>query len=603
MSVIDWFENTYLRFSRPHSAETPNLLENSVELTDTDIWAQVDRICNGLEFASSARITRFLRFITEETVSGRGDRLKAFTIGIAVFERPESFDAQTDPIVRIEAGRLRRMLEHYYLTQGKADPVVITVPKGAYTPCFAWRDAKGEPEAPSVRPSLDKSPPRVAARRWGGVLIAGVLLVAACVTWAARSLTQRGEDVATPTVLVLPFVASGKGDLSEGLAAGISDALIDQLATFNGLRVLGRETSRWAQSNLDLTRIRSEMGVRYLVEGNVRQVDDMVSIVARLIDAKTGSVIWLSRSDSEQATDVGRLQVEVGKELATKIGQPYGVIYRNDSGQLGGRVPLNWTGYRCTLQYYNYRIALSRESHAAARNCLEQLVSTVPDFATGWGMLSMLYLDEVRGGYPSGPGRTGLQGALEAGRRAVEADPDDVRALQALSLALYFASQPDDGRAMGEKALSINPNDPELLSELGVRIAQAGDPARGRELLTKALAVNPGNAGYYMGNLALVSFLEGQIEQAVKEIEASNLSRYSGYYIVAAMVYADAGRLDEARRAGKVVMNTRPGFVSQFDAEMRKRNLSRAAVERMRKALLLAGVPIATPATESMLER
>ena len=66
------------------------------------------------------------------------------------------------------------------------------------------------------------------------------------------------------------------------------------------------------------------------------------------------------------------------------------------------------------------------------------------------------------------PGRAGLQGALEAGRRAVEADPDDVRALQALSLALYFAGHPDEGRATGEKALAINPNDPELLGELGL---------------------------------------------------------------------------------------------------------------------------------------
>lgn len=596
MSVIDWFESASTRLTRPRKLSETLAPDSPTEPRHCDIWAQIEKVCSGPEFANSARLTRFLRFITEETLAGRGDRLKAYTIALAVFERRDTFDSQTDPIVRIEAGRLRRMLEHYYLTQGKDDPVVVTVPKGGYTPRFAWHGAGRRPDCPSDGgPTAEATSPSV-TKRWGGLLIAGILLVAVCATWLARRLTLPDDGVATPTVLVLPFVASGKDSLSEELAAGVSDALIDQLAAFSGLRVMGRETSRWAQGHLNLDRIRADLGVRYLVEGNVRQVDGQVNIVARLVDAKTGSIIWLRQLDSQQAADVARLQVDVARELATKIGQPYGIIFQNDSGQFGGRLPLDWAGYRCTLRYYTYRVELSRDSHAEARACLEQLVSRVPNFATGWGMLSMLYLDEDRGGYPSTSGRKGLAGALEAGRKAGEADPDDVRALQALSLALYFDSQPDEGRAVGEKALAINPNDPELLSELGARIAQAGDPAKGRELIAKAMALNPGNAGYYMGNLALISFIEGRTDQAVKDIEASNLSRYSGYHIVATIVYAEAGRLDDARREGEVVMKKRPGFVSDFEAEMRKRNFSPAVAERVRKALLLAGLPVTAPA-------
>jgi adenylate cyclase len=601
MSVIDWFETASIRLSRPEPAAQPEARDEAAEPCEGAIWAQIERICSGPEFAPSARLTRFLRFITEETLAGRGDRLKAYTIALGVFERRESFDSQADPIVRIEAGRLRRMLEHYYLTQGRDDPVQVTVPKGGYTPHFTWRAPEASAPSTAASVPVTSAVPRPRAKRLGAAFVAGALVLAATGGWVARWLTSPPAEVAVPTVVVLPFSADAKDSASQALASGVSDELIDRLAAFGELRVMGRETSRWAQREFDLDRLRSQFGVRYLVEGSVRLNGDRISVVARLVDTKSGAVIWLDHFDDRPVSDASNLQIEVAQTLASKIGQPYGIIFRHDTGQFAGRGTLDWAGYRCTLQYYNYRIELSRESHAAARDCLEQLVSRIPTFATGWGMLSMIYLDEDRGGYPSGPGQKGLQGALDAGRKAVAADPDDVRALQALSLALYFAGRPDEGLAAGEKALAINPNDPELLSELGARIAQAGDPARGRDLLMKAMTLNPGNSGYYMGNLALISFTEGRTEQAVNEIEASNLSRYSGYHIVAALVYAQAGRLDDARREGEVVMRTRPGFASHFDAEMRKRNFAPAAVERIRNALTLAGVPVPT-ARASMLE-
>ena len=77
----------------------------------------------------------------EQTLAGHADRLKGYTIATAVFERDASFDAQADPVVRTEAGRLRRALERYYLVAGQADPVLIEVPKGGYVPIFSRRAA------------------------------------------------------------------------------------------------------------------------------------------------------------------------------------------------------------------------------------------------------------------------------------------------------------------------------------------------------------------------------------------------------------------------------------------------------------------------------
>ena len=91
------------------------------------------------EFGASDRKKRFLQYIVQEALAGHADRIKAYTIAVDIFGRDPSFDPASDPVVRIEAGRLRRCLEHYYLTKGSADEVQITIPKGGYVPQFTLR--------------------------------------------------------------------------------------------------------------------------------------------------------------------------------------------------------------------------------------------------------------------------------------------------------------------------------------------------------------------------------------------------------------------------------------------------------------------------------
>lgn len=102
-----------------------------MDIGEDAIREQLDRICASREFHATERMHAMLRFCFEETLAGRSDQLKGYTIATQVFGRDEDFDAAQDPIVRIQAGRLRRALERYYLVTGGADPVVIDIPKGA----------------------------------------------------------------------------------------------------------------------------------------------------------------------------------------------------------------------------------------------------------------------------------------------------------------------------------------------------------------------------------------------------------------------------------------------------------------------------------------
>src|SRR4029078_11803140 len=103
------------------------------------VRAQLNRIQASPDFDVPDRAHKFLGYVIDETLGDRAERIKAYSIALEVFGRDASFDAQADPVVRIEAGRVRRALERYYLTAGKTDPVLITIPKGGYVPHFEQR--------------------------------------------------------------------------------------------------------------------------------------------------------------------------------------------------------------------------------------------------------------------------------------------------------------------------------------------------------------------------------------------------------------------------------------------------------------------------------
>ena len=112
------------------------------EFAADEVRRQLQRILASREFVASERNRRFLRHIVECTL--RGETARGYQIGTLVFGRPKTFNPTGDPIVRIEAGKLRRDLETYYLKSGKQDPIRITVPRGGYRTAFTRNEA---PEA------------------------------------------------------------------------------------------------------------------------------------------------------------------------------------------------------------------------------------------------------------------------------------------------------------------------------------------------------------------------------------------------------------------------------------------------------------------------
>src|SRR6186713_2813548 len=154
---------------------------------------ELERVLQSDVFRGTGRSSKLLRFLVEETVNGRAERLKDYTLGAEVLGRGDAFDPRTDPIARVEASRLRSRLELYYATEGAADSVVIALPKGGYVPRFEYRSPTARPTAPDIRHRGS----------WIALALAALIVVAGAVLWwqSTAAGPQPGEmrlEMTTP---------------------------------------------------------------------------------------------------------------------------------------------------------------------------------------------------------------------------------------------------------------------------------------------------------------------------------------------------------------------------------------------------------------------
>jgi PAS domain S-box-containing protein len=135
---------------RSSSTERSRLTKAATRLPHTDcknnegpsraeIHLALEQIIHSDLFQTSPQMCAFLKFIVEAKLRGESERIKGYTIAVSALGRPDNFDPQADPIVRVEAGRLRRALARYYAGAGANDSILIDIPRGGYVPQFHYR--------------------------------------------------------------------------------------------------------------------------------------------------------------------------------------------------------------------------------------------------------------------------------------------------------------------------------------------------------------------------------------------------------------------------------------------------------------------------------
>ena len=405
----------------------------------------------------------------------------------------------------------------------------------------------------------------------------------------------------SPILLVMPFANLGQGNEAALYAAGVTEEILTKLSRFKDLAVQEVKPAPNLPATADLRSIAPGPSASYLVTGSLRLSGPQIRVTSRLVDNRAGTVLWARTYEENLGVkELFAIQEDIAQQVVTAIAQPYGLVFRSELQRTADQPPNDLEAYACTLRFYVYQASPSRESHAMVRQCLESAVAHFPGYATAWAMLSLVALDEDRFAFNVRPGVPGpIDRALRAARRAVDLDADNARGLQALMMALFFRGEVDEAERVGELALAANPQDSELLGEFGLRVAMAGQWQRGREFVERALARDPAYSGYCHAVLALIAYMQHDGDRAEAEIRQANLIKFSLYHAIAAVIYANRGRMAEARWEAAQFAELHPSFVANLDLELRKRNLRPEDRARLIQDLLKAGVPAPVEASTS----
>lgn len=461
------------------------------DVSEQEVLAQLEKVLASAAFTNSERLRRFLRFAVQAAAQGRTAQLKEYAVALAVFDKRDSFDPRYDPIVRVEAGRLRTRLKHYYESEGRQDTLVIDLPKGSYVPRFA----------PQKSPSVGAAPP-------------------------SYSLTS---------IAVLPFADHSPNRDQEYFCDGMTEELINALTKLRGLHVSAWTSAlRLRGKTHDILKISEQLKVGAVVAGSVRKAGDRLRITVQLIGTADGCYLWSEIYDRE-LKDVFLIQEEISRAIVTKLKVQIAGVQNN---RLIRRYTDNFDAYNLYLKgryHWNQR---SERSLKKGIEYFEQAIALDPQYAPAYSGLADSY--SLLGNYGVLPAKNVKAKALSAAHKAVEIDPTLAEAHTALGhVKATYCWDWNGAREEYHTAISLNSAYATVhhwhaityLAPLGMLDAALVEMQKAEELDPVSVSIKR--------DLAVIFYYDGRCEEAVEHcLGAIELDRnFHGAYWALGLAY------------------------------------------------------------------
>ncbi len=519
----------------------------------TDVRAQLQRIVTASDFEASDRNRRFLSFVVDKSLSGDAAHIKAYTIATSVFGRGQDFDPQIDSIVRIEAGRLRRALENYYLRSGADDPIEISIPKGSYCPKFVPRAADDRKDSPlRVDPPVSRGT-------------------------AARSGRR---------IFVAPFEEEEGTEVRPNFTHGLMRQIIVGLTRFTDLFVFGPNTTFGTGPYVDRVRPRADLEADFILTGGTSLSSTQFSIEVMLIDAIDGQCLWGETFNRQlEPGEILRLRDEVANSVVRTLAQPYGIL-SSKALDVDGDHPERMSSYDCVARFHTYWRTYDREMFEPVRVGLEQAIATDPGYAEAFACLSQIYTNAARFGEDvSHATKDPLKRARDLALRAIELTPGSSRGHHALGLAFWFSGNLSGSLEALEKGLALNPNDSEIMADLGLRRTMRMDWDRGVPLLEESYARNPAQPSPHRVGLVLNHLAHDRDEAAFDEARRIDAPQVVYGHLLTAVAAARLGRSQEANASIASILAIDADYFDRIVEDLQSRNLHSDLIEIIVAAL------------------
>ena len=494
--------------------------------SDEVIFQQLERICSSNELRTKKRICQLLRYLVKESIAGRSDQLKGYTIGLEVFSRDKDFNPELDPIVRIQAGRLRRSLDNYYLNEGKNDSIRFSIPKGNYIPTFLPQ------EASQLQSIEQQEKPE------------------------ERSFTSSTN----PSIAVLPFINLTGNPEREFFVQGFAEELSIELTRYEDFHVIGYRIPSGHKHDIynDKKEIQ-RLGAHFVIDGSVRKDEHQVKISIKLIDTYTCEHLWAEQFKLDLTpANLIAIQEEIARESVTTIASEYGIIFQKLSKESRKKAPKELNTYEAMLAFYYYNSVLSSESFLNALTSLQLAIEREPDCVPALAMLADLYFSCYTLDLP------GIENPLEKGaeliKKAIDLDPGN-QLTQIIYAYLHFlrGDKPSFINTI-ENAIQLNPSSIFRLGAIGFLLCLYGEWERGKSFLDDVMNLNPTFPNWYYGPLTCYYYRTKDYKLANEEALKFNMENNFWGPMLRAACLGQLKRKDESTQDLNDLLNLRPDF-------------------------------------------
>lgn len=458
-------------------------MEISEVFSYEDIETELNRVLAFSLFKNSPTLSLFLEYVVNETLQDRSKNIKEYNIAVNVLKRPATFNCNDDAIVRIHAGRLRRALNLYYVTEGKTNQFHIEIPKGSYVPHFKQQLQSENKDS-----------------------FSSTLII---------------PETTNPTVAIFPFKCLSEKEEEKVFSLLLAEEFSAELSRFKDISVIGYYSAEMtAKIQKNILEAGKLLKADYIVTGSVQFIGEKVRIRVNLLIASTGEVMMTKALNKEITSGMFEIQDEIIQSFTGAIGGYYGRLFHEMESASPLKASANTKIREGIYSYYKYQRSFSIANFKMALATLEETVKVHTDSPVALAMLGELYLDGIVLAIDTvaDPFTAGYKCSAEA----LKIDPLCQHAWQTLTWVYLFKKDRDSCLRSAFQCIEINPNSTVMTCSVGFVLVCAGHFEEGFQLMQKGIRLNPDYPWFVNGGMCFYFIYKKEYATALYWAEKMN---------------------------------------------------------------------------------
>lgn len=479
--------------------------------------AELERILHSRCFRSRKSLKRLLSYVVKQATLDKAPELSQYQIAVAALGKCTDFDATTDPLVRIQIGRLRKQLDDYYATEGRYNPVRITLPKGSYQPALLLQNIYPPTLLEAYVPSLSKGP---------------------CLMCVPRNFTQ---DAGSGWFFIAQF--------ARDYVSALSRFSFCQILFVDEQRPVAESMEdNWGGARADFVQLL-----------DLYADDTGFKLESSLIQTQTKQVIWALSFSLGASYPVPNMLSLIFKRLAHEtIAYDPGVIHSYWARQLLESNATIAAHHQVLVAVRQFIWASSPASFEQSfRSCQQRLEDCPQDVIALFVYANHCFTEYATKFNVIDNPKARI---IHAANRMLQLAPNNPYSYLYYALACLFQEDYDSCRFALEQARSLNSLDSYLDVQLGLIYLALGDWQHGSELIQSSINLSPSYPDWYHIPLCVCHYQQGNYLKAMQEAKKIKFKHFWTPMLRTALLHCN-NKFEQGRQEYLKLVNDYPDFI------------------------------------------